>query len=69
MPIMRINHKEVIAMQIKLGKFSAEVPAVLLVIGAIIADNMYVNHCKVKSYEKAVNALVQSQNEEDEEES
>lgn len=56
-------------MQIKLGKFSAEIPALLLVIGAVIADNMYVNHCKKKSYEKALDALVQSQNDNEEEES
>lgn len=55
-------------MQIKLGKVSLEVPALALVIGAVIADNMYANHCRKKSYEKAVDAIVQSHSDENEEE-
>lgn len=36
-------------MKIKVGKFEANVSGGLLLLGAIIADNMYSNHCKKKS--------------------
>lgn len=33
-------------MKIKIGKFEADVPLFGVVVAAIIADNMYANHCK-----------------------
>lgn len=39
-------------MKIKVGKFEADVSGVLLLLCALIADNMYANHCKLKGLGK-----------------
>lgn len=36
-------------MNIKLGKFEANVPTALALFGLLVVDNVYANHCKKKA--------------------
>ena len=49
-------------MQIKLGKFSTDIPAWVVALTVIAADSMYANHCRKKSYENALKAVTQPEN-------
>lgn len=51
-------------MKIKVGKFEANVSGALLFVGAIIADNMYSNHCKKKSLNKYFDVMKDLEKEE-----
>lgn len=46
-------------MNIKIGKFEAEVSGMLLFIGALIADNVYANHCKKKAVDNYMESVVE----------
>lgn len=36
-------------MNIKIGKFEANVPTALALFGLLVVDNVYANHCKKKA--------------------
>lgn len=55
-------------MNIKVGKFEANVPAWAFVLAALLADNMYANHCKNKSFKRAVEACMYREDDSDDEE-
>ena len=45
-------------MKIKVGKFEANVSGGLLLVGALIADNLYANHCKKKAFKTYCDSVV-----------
>lgn len=51
-------------MNIKIGKFEAEVSGMLLFVGALIADNVYANHCKKKAVGKYLDVMKDLEKEE-----
>lgn len=46
-------------MNIKLGKFEANVSGIMLFVVATIADNMYANHCRKKAINKYMESVVE----------
>ena len=55
-------------MNIKIGKFEANVPAWAFLLAALVADNMYANHCNNKRVQMYIDAEdVENNSEEDEE--
>ena len=54
-------------MNIKIGKFEANFPAWAFVLAALLADNMYANHCNSKKYQACIDANRNEDNSEDEE--
>lgn len=60
-------------MNIKIGKVEANVNGLLVLVGLLVADGMYANHCRVKQYTKKLDAATkiygEDSKEEDEEES
>lgn len=58
-------------MHIKIGKVEANVNGLLVLVGLLVADGMYANHCRVKHYNKKLDAIakINSKNSQEEEES
>ena len=54
-------------MNIKVGKFEANVPAWAFLLAALVADNMYANHCNTKRAQPRLEAMENDSEEEDEE--
>lgn len=54
-------------MNIKVGKFEANVPAWAFLLAALVADNMYANHCNTKRAQLRLEAMGNDSEEEDEE--
>lgn len=44
-------------MMIKTNKVTIEIPSLLVLVGVLAASNMYVNHCKKKSYKTMVEGV------------
>lgn len=44
-------------MTIKTNKVAIEIPSILVVLGLLVASNMYANHCRKKMYKDQVNAV------------
>lgn len=53
-------------MLIKIKDHSIDIPNWLVFVGLIVADNVYVNHCKKKSYEKFIYVVKNQENNEEE---
>ena len=56
-------------MNIKVGKFEANVPAWAFLLAALVADNMYANHCKTKRAQLRLEVMGNDSEEEEDEES
>ena len=56
-------------MNIKIGKFEANVPAWAFLLAALVADNMYANHCNNKRAQMYIDAVENNSEEEEDEES
>lgn len=56
-------------MNIKIGKFEANAPAWAFVLAALLADNMYANHCNSKRAQLRLEAMENDSEEEEDEES
>ena len=54
-------------MLIKIKDNAINISGLLVLAGILIADNMYANHCKKKSYEKLLSSMVNEPKEEKEE--
>lgn len=56
-------------MNIKVGKFEANAPAWAFLLAALVADNMYANHCNTKRAQLRLEAMENDSEEEEDEES
>ena len=56
-------------MNIKVGKFEANAPAWAFLLAALVADNMYANHCNTKRAQLRLEAMGNDPEEEEDEES
>ena len=56
-------------MNIKIGKFEANVPPSAFVLAAFLAANMYANHCNTKRAQLRLEAMENNSEEEEDEES
>lgn len=43
-------------MKIEVGKFKADIPLVVVVVLAMVADNIYINYCKKKAFKEQLKA-------------
>lgn len=55
-------------MRIKIGKVEANVNGLLVLVGLLVADGMYANHCRVKQYGKKLDAVKKIYNKDSKEE-
>ena len=55
-------------MNIKIGKFEANFPAWAFVLAALLADNMYANHCNNKRFQACIDVGRNEDDSEDEDE-